>query len=144
MNEVLNMKVTIKKDSFRYLTVNEYEHAKQIVRDMKDDGMTAREYAESAAAAILNSESYRAQADGCREILKADATICRDNATEWDRFGEGCGDLNVWVEAVAETFDGFLKFACLLSDIWNLDGSAEMANALARHAYIRYYTEKKN
>lgn len=139
------MKVTIKKESLDILTVNEHEHAKQIVRDMREDEMPLNDYAEFAANAILGSGKYgksKEYRDVLREILKASACITRAGATDYNRFGEGCGFLNVWIEAVAETYDGFLKFGCLLSDIWNLDGSAETKNALVDHAYIRYYTEQ--
>jgi hypothetical protein len=131
------MKVTIKKESLDILTVNEHEHAKQIVRDMRDDEMPLNDYAEYAAHAILGSGRY-GKNDVLRGILKASASITRDIMTDYDRFGEGCGYLNVWIEAIAETYDGFVKFGCLLSDIWNLDGSAEMKSALCNHAYIQY------
>lgn len=134
------MKVTIKKEMLDILTVNEYEHAKQIVKDMRDDETLARGYAELAANAILSSGLY-GKDDCLVRVLSADASICRDGATDWDRFGEGCGYLNVWIEAVAESYDSFLKFGCLLSDIWNLDGSAETKAALVDHAYIRHYTD---
>lgn len=137
------MKVTITKDSLAYLTVNEYEHAKKIVRDMRDGGMAARDYAASAAAAILNSDAYKAFGDGCKEVLAASAEICRDNATEYGRYGDGAGHLDVWIKATVETFDGFLKFGCLLSKVWDLCGNTETANELARHAYIKYYTLNK-
>ena len=137
------MKVTIKKESLDILTVNEHERAKQIVRDMRDDEMSAKDYAGYAASAILCCGRY-GKYDFVREILKADASICRDSATDWDRFGEGCGYLNVWIDAIAETADGFLKFGCLLTDVWNLDSSDEMRNALADHAYIQYYTNAQS
>ena len=131
------MKVTITKESLNYLTVNEHEHAKQIVRDMKDDEFGASSYAEYAANAILGSGRY-GDHDVLRSILKASASITRDNATDYNRFGEDSGFLNVWVEAVAETYDGFVKFGCLLTDIWNLDGSLESKTTLCDHAYIQY------
>jgi hypothetical protein len=136
------MKVTINKEMLDILTVNEYEHAREMVKDMRDDETLARGYAEMAANAILSSGFY-GKYDSLVRILSADATICRDNETEWNRFGDGCGYLNVWISAIAETYDGFLKFGCLLSDIWDLDGSAETKTALVEHGYIRYYTEKE-
>lgn len=136
------MKVTITKESLGYLTVNDYAFAKKIVKDERDDEMSAKDYAELAAHAILSS-GYYGKNDSLVKILSADASICRDNATGYDRFGDGCGYLNVYVDATAETYDGFLKFGCLLSDIWDLDGSAETKTALVNHAYIRYYTEKE-
>lgn len=131
------MKVIIKKESLDILTVNEHEHAKQIVRDMRDDEMPLNDYAEYAANAIIGSGRF-GKRDVLRGILKASASIARDSSTEYDRFGEGCGFLNVWIEAIAETYDGFIKFGCLLSDIWDLDGSAESKSALCNHAYVRY------
>ena len=131
------MKVTIKKEYLDILTVNEYEHAKQIIRDMKEDEMPLTDYAEMAANAIIGSGRY-GKHDVLREILKASASITRDIATECGRFGDECGYLNVWIEATAETYDGFVKFGCLLSDIWDLDGSMETKTALCNHAFIRF------
>ena len=131
------MKVTITKESLNYLTVSEYAKAKEIVRDMKEDEMPLTDYAEFAANAILGSKRY-GEHDVLRSILKASAHITRDQATDYNRFGEDCGYLNVWIESVAETYDGFIKFGCLLSDIWNLDGSMESKTALCDHAYIQY------
>ena len=139
------MKVTIKKESLDYLTVNEYEHAKKIVKDEREDEMPIKDYAEMAARAILNSGCYATKKnDGVREVFKAEASITRDGSTDWDRFGEGCGRLNVWIEAVAETFDGFLKYGFLLSDVWDLDGSEQMNERLAHNSYVRYFTEKES
>lgn len=138
------MKVTITNESKNYLTVNEYEKAKALVKQMKDDDQSAAEAAEYAARAILRSTRYSQYADYFSGILAASAEICRDSSTPWDYHGDGFGFLNVWINATAETADGFLKFGCLLSDIYSLDGETETSDALVNHAYIRYFTEKKN
>ena len=137
------MKVAITKDSLNYLTVNEHEHAKQMVRDFRADDMTAKDYADSAARAILRSEKYKGCYDCVREVLTASAEICRDNSTDYDRFGDGTGQLDIWIRATVETLDGFLKFGCLLSKVWDLCGDTDSANELARHAYIQYFTLAK-
>ena len=138
------MKVTITKESRDYLTVNEYEKAKELVKQMRGDSTSAAEAAEYAARAILNTKRYSERSDFVKKILEAHAEVCRDYSIPWDYHGDGFGYLNVWIKATAETVDGFLKFGCLLSDIYALDGDDARNNALADHAYIRYYTEKKN
>ena len=136
------MKVAITKESGRWMTVDELPYAKQIVQDMKDDAWSAKEYAEMAARAFLNLGRYHDGNDSAREVLSASAEICRDNGIMLDHFGEGCGHLGVWINATVETFYGFLKFGCLLSDIWGL-GTDEGTQELVMHSYVRYYTEQK-
>ena len=131
------MKVNITKDSREWMTVNELDYAKQIVKDMKDDGFTATDWAKDAAEAILYEKS-----DYVKRIIDADAEICRDNRIAFEQFGAGCGRLGVWLNFTAETWDGFLKVGCLLSDVWML-GTDEARRALVNHSWIRYYTEQK-
>lgn len=133
------MKVNITKESGRWMTVDELPYAKQIVKDMKDDEMSAQEYAKMAADAILWGPEC---GDSVRRVIEADAEICRDNAIPYEQFGEGCGRLGVWLRFTAETFDGFLKVGCLLSDVWGL-GTDEARSDLMRHSYIRYYKEQE-
>ena len=133
------MKVTITKESGRWMTVDELPYAKQIVQDLKDDSFAAKDYAEMAADAIMWA---RYNHDSVRRVIEASAEICRDNRIEYNQFGDGCGHLGVWVNFTAETFHGFLKVGCLLSDVWAL-GTDEARAALIRHSYIRYYTEQE-
>lgn len=134
------MKVNITKESGRWMTVDELPYAKKIVQDMKDDAWSAKEYAEMAARAVLSAPRYND--DSVRDVLSASAEICRDNYIPYEQFGEGCGRLGVWIVATVETWDGFLKIHCLLSDIWML-GTNEARDALINHSWIRYYTEQK-
>lgn len=136
------MKVAITKESRKWMTVEELDYAKKIVRDMKDDDGTAGWYADLAADAILNSGKYRDKGDSVKRIIEADAEICRDNAIPYEQFGEGCGRLGVWLNFTAETYDGFLKVGCLLSDIWML-GDADARDTMVGHSYIRYFTEQE-
>ena len=134
------MKVTITKESGRWMTVDELPFAKKIVQDMKEDEWSAKEYAEMAADAILQYSKYDKL--GIRkDVLTASAEICRDNGIEYEQFGEGCGRLGVWIEATVETYHGFLKFGCLLSDIWGL-GTDEARWELLKHSYVRSFTEQ--
>jgi hypothetical protein len=133
------MKVTITKESGSWMTVDELPYAKQIVKDMKDDEMSAQEYAKMAADAILWGPEC---GDSVKRVIEADAEITRDNAIPYEQFGEGCGRLGVWSRFTAETFDGFLKVGCLLADVWML-GTEEARQSLKNHSWIRYYTEQK-
>lgn len=138
------MKVVITEQSKYYLTVNEYEKAKELVKQLKGDGFTAAEVAEYGARAILDSAKYRDESDGVAKVLDASAEICRDSSTPWDYHGDGCGFLNVWINATVETWNGFIKFGCLYSDAVSVDGSDESKNAVANHSYVRYFKEKKS
>ena len=133
------MKVNITKESRKWMTVEELPYAKQIVKDMKDDDFSVADYAKMAADAIIWG---RYNHDYVNRIMEADAEICRDNGIAYEQFGEGCGRLGVWLRFTAETFDGFLKVGCLLSDVWAL-GTDEARETLIGHSYIRYYTEQK-
>lgn len=134
------MKVTITKESGRWMTVNELPYAKQIVQDMKDDAWSAKDYAKMAADAVLSAPRYNN--DSVREVLSASAEITRDSGIAFEQFGEGCGLLGVWIKATVETWKGFLKISFLLSDAWML-GTDEARDALISHSWIRYYTEQE-
>ena len=100
------------------------------------------EIAKDAASGILNSGRY-GDYDRPEKVLEASAEIVRDCHTPMDWLGDGCGWLNICIQATVETVDGFLKFDVLLSDVWSLDGSTESKAALVDHGYIRYFTEQK-
>lgn len=136
------MKVNITKESRKWMTVEELDYAKKIVKDMKDDGFTPMEYAKMAADSVLWHKRFGEHSDSVRRVLEASAEICRDYKIPVEQFGEGCGYLGVWIDATVETWSGFMKIGCLLSDIWAL-GTDEAARDLIDHSWIRYYAEQK-
>lgn len=131
------MKVTFGKDYKRFLTVEEYEKAKQIIADMKEDSSSPAEYAEYAVNAIGAAYGI----GSCEKVLSCSAEIagnCRIN----NYYLSDSGKLDIWLSGIAETWLGFVKFGAYLSDIWTLDGenSADIARC---YMYKRVYKEEK-
>ena len=127
------MKVTFRKDYKKYLTVSEYETAKQIISEMKDDESTPAEYAEYAVNAIGGAYNI----GYCVKVYSCSAEIagnCRAN----NFYNDDSGTLDIWLSGVAECSDGFVKFGAYLTDVWSLDG--ENSGDMARnHMYKVIY-----
>jgi hypothetical protein len=125
------MNVTMSKESKRIITLEEAHIARAIISGMKEDESTVAEYAKYAVNAACKGL--------CHEVFKASAEIaknCRIN----DLYFEGSKNLDVWIEATAQTSDEFCVIGAYLSDIWSLDGdnSAQIAKD---HMYVRIFTE---
>lgn len=127
------MKVTLAKDYRKFYTLNELDIAKEIISCAKEDGATVKDYAE-----IAIREALRGKGDYIEEVLKATAQTA-NNCRVWDRFFDGSESMDIYIEATAETSYGFIKIGTYLSDIWEIDGSANIQERM----YIKYYTEDK-
>lgn len=127
------MKVTFSAEYKRLFTLEEYHIAKQIVKDMKNDESTAEEYARSAVNAI-----GRAYDIGSCSVVYSCSAVVSKNSRVYDYYSDGSGALDIWLEGVARTDEGFLDFGAYLSDIWSL--SDENAAEIARyHMYSSIY-----
>lgn len=127
------MKVTLAKDYRKLYTLDDLDIAKELISCAKEDASTAKEY-----AAFAVKEALRGKDDFLEEVLKATAETCKNNNV-WDRYFEGSGNMDIYIEATAETSRGFIKVSAYLSDIWEIDGAADIQSRM----YIRYYTEAK-
>lgn len=124
------MKVRLPKDYKSIFTLAELEQAKLVIASCKEDSMTAKEWAEYAVNMALKGKGC------CVEVLKADAKIAR-NCRIWNSYGsadETTGRIDVWIDATAETSDGFIKVGAYLSDIWQT-GETDYRE----HMYIQRY-----
>lgn len=135
------MKVKITEQSKKIVTMEEAGAAKQIVRDMKEDESTAADYIGMAARCWIRNAQVAEQHDSVRRVLEATAEICK-NSRVYEQFGEGSGNLDVWIEGVAETWYGFLRIGCNLTDVWQI-GPDDWNREFPAHVYARYYVEKK-
>lgn len=74
-------------------------------------------------------------------MFKATATIAK-NCRASNAFTDNSHDFDVWIEATAQTRDGFCIIGACLTDIWNLcgDNDAEIAK---NHMYVRLFSEAK-
>lgn len=121
------MKVKLEKEYRSRYTLDELDMARKVIASEKDDGSTAREWAEYAVNEALRNE------DGCLlEVIKAEAETAK-NCRVFNAYGDGTGEMDVWVSFLAETTEGFIKGGAYLSDIWQTGGME-----YKQHMYIRW------
>lgn len=123
------MKVNLEKEYRRWYTLEELEQAKTIIAAEKEDEETAKGW-----AAYAVNEALKGTGEVSRdEILKAEAHTAR-NCRAWNLYGEGTGNMDVWINIVARTSEGFIECGAYLSDIWQ-SGAVEYK----QHMYIQRY-----
>lgn len=59
-----------------------------------------------------------------------------DTTPAWDAYGEDTHQMDIWVEAVAKTFDGYLELGAYLTDINGIAPNTDFTE----HMYARYFT----
>lgn len=124
------MKVALQKDYRSFYTLDDMDIAKRIIAEEKEDEETATGWAEYAVNEYLrDSDEY------LREIIKADARTAR-NGRIWDAYFDGSGSMDVWIECLAKTSEGYIELGAYLSDIW-LTGSTPYKNKM----YVEHYTK---
>ena len=124
------MKVSISKESRRFISLAEAPIAQRIVKDLKEDESSAAEYATLAINAACEGH--------CVKVFEAKAVIAK-NCRAYGAYFDDSGNLDVWVEATAQTSYGFCIIGAYLSDIWNLDGDNN--DEMAGRMYIRQFKE---
>ena len=106
------MKVTLDKNYRELYTLSDLERAKEVIKFMKEDTSTVKEYAEYAIREALKDTDVF---DG--EIITAEAHTA-GNRRVWDAYGEGTASMDVWITALARTSEGFIECGAYLTDIW--------------------------
>lgn len=123
------MKVTLPDNYKMWMTVDDVERARCIIKAEREDCETAKGWAEYAVReALKGSDEY------LRNVLDASAEIAA-NSRVWDAW-EGGGKFDVLIEATARTTDGFIIVGAFLSDIWQSG-----AVPYKEHMYIRRFKE---
>jgi len=126
------MKVTLEKDYKRIYTIEEYESAKRVIAwEKENDEETAKGWAEYAVREALKDEI-----ESLTEVIKAEARTAK-NGRIWDAYGEGSGMMDVLIEFVAKTSEGYMDGCAYLSDIWQTG-----ADDYREHMYIRRFVER--
>ena len=124
------MKVSITEESKKYLTVEEYEIAKRIVKEFKAaDSEELQDYARQAARIVDGS---------VHEIFKATASIARNNRA-YNALATDTGLLDIWFDITASTSNGFVIIGAYLSDLWQATGDNN--EELASRMYVRKFAE---
>ncbi|MBR5678686.1 MAG: hypothetical protein IKX20_11210 [Paludibacteraceae bacterium] len=124
------MKVTLPKNYKEYYTIYQVEQMKAVIAAEKDDEETIKGWAEYAVNEALKDDPHYIV-----EVYKATAETCLNNKV-WNAYGEDTGIVDVWIEAVAETSEGFVKVGAYLSDIWQ-SGAVDYRNRLYVEKYSR-------
>lgn len=124
------MKVVLEDRYKEFYTVLDLERAKEVIRQEKEDLETAKGWAEYAV-----HEALKGSDDYLLEVLKASAHTAR-NLRVWDAYSVGSADMDVWIDALAETRWGFVRVGAYLSDIWQTG-----AISYKEHMYIKRYKE---
>lgn len=131
------MKVTFQKDYKKLLTIAEYENAKQIISDMKEDETTAADYAEYAVNAIGSAYGI----GGCEKVLSCSAEIA-GNYRANNNYNKDSGTLDIWITGIAKTWGGFCEFGAYLTDIWSL--TSDNSENLAKYNMFKVIYKKKS
>ena len=123
------MKIRMTEDSKRTVTVSEMAAVRKIMYDLKEDNYL-KQYASMAAR--VASGKY-----DTFEILKVEAEIAK-NCRIWNAYGEGTGQLDVWVSVYAyNSYHGFYDFGAYLTDIWAISG--DNVEEIRGHMYIKSF-----
>lgn len=124
------MKVAMMKEWKRYFTVIESENAKEIIRQCKEDEISVADYAMMAARVAMGACTP--------EILKCSAEVVKNSNTEYDRWFEGSGHLDVYIKFYAfDLYKGFYSCGICLSHIWDITG--DNTDDIKNMMYIRKY-----
>jgi len=123
------MKVTMEKDYKRLYTLEDIDRAKAVMAYEKEDEETAAGWAGYAIREALKGTGAYDRDD----ILMASAHTAK-NCRAWDAYGDGTGDMDIWIEAVARTSEGFVEVGAYLSDIWQTG-----ATDYRQHMFIQRY-----
>lgn len=123
------MKVSLEPKYRTIYTLDYLDKAKRVIEIAKEDESTPKEQAVYAI-----EEALKGKHDYCVEILKANAYTAR-NCRVWDAFEEDTADMDIWIEATAETAEGFIVVGAYQTDIWRTGAEDYKDNM-----YIRYYT----
>jgi len=127
------MKVKIRKEDRRFLKDHIAEHMVDIMA--QEDSSKPSEVAEMAIREILKGTDDSISRDS---ILSAKARVAL-NCRIQDLYFEGSEDYDVWIDATAQTAEGFIVVGAYLSDIWQIGALEE--GELRRRAWVQYFRE---
>lgn len=132
------MKVTLEKDYRRFYTLEDMDHAKEVIKCEKDDESTVKSWAVYAANEALKHYTGGKPYDYFDEsgILQASARTAK-NRRVWNLYGE-TGNMDVWIDFTAWSGTRFIVGGAYLSDIFN-SGPIDYG----QHMYYRVFEETK-
>lgn len=117
------MKVTMPNYWKTTFTVYEAEQARKVIKAMRDDELTAKQYAQVMARAFLRDDAWEVV-----EVLKASAEVVKSPTIEWDSICADSGYMDVRITATFELITGFLVLCGDITDIWKADGETDISS----------------
>lgn len=129
------MKVTLEKNFKSFYTIEDLEIAKSVIKSMKEDTSTVKDYFKMAVAEYLRKkEGY------CKEVISAEATTAQ-NRRAWNAYG---GDIesqhmDIWISGLAKVGynDGYIELGAYLTDIWQIDGETDVAENFLATMFVK-------
>lgn len=125
------MKVSISKRTKDCIYASQLDAAKIVSMSCKDDAFSAMQYAEIAASLLLDDNSVK--------IFRAEAYVMPNNRI-YDQFGspnDETGNLDVWIDFSAKSWNTFIEGGAYLTDIWGL--CSDNREETKRHMFcVRY------
>ena len=137
------MKVNLRKNYRRELTLEQFDMAKQIIAQMKDDEFKPEQYAKVAL------DHYFAKCETVRyyleEVVTASAWV-EQNHDGYYQYSTETADMDVKIKALAKVtmgendrlVDGFVEIECYLSTIWSIGDSEDFRRKMYLKRYVEY------
>lgn len=133
------MKVEFTDEMKRHICIADAPNVRRLIRKMdNEDTDTAADYALSAANLVVIMK----HSGGNAEIIQANAKISL-NCRIKDRYFEGSGNLDVWIEFTAQYWNAFCVGGAYLSDIWDISGDDEKNADIYRNMFVRWFKEER-
>ena len=127
------MKVTLEKNYRRLYTLDDLDRAKAVIAAEKDDDSKPSDWLAYAVREALKGATGD-RYDSLDEVINAEAHTAK-NCRSWNAYGDDTEDMDIWIEGLAKTYDGYIVVGAYLSDIWG-SGDADYQD----HIYAQYYT----
>lgn len=127
------MKVTLEKNYKSFYTIEDLEIAKSVIKNMKEDTFSAKEYLKMAVGDYLRNEKGY-----CEEVISAEA-ITSLNGRAWNAYS---GDIesqhmDIWISGLAKIGykESYIEIGAYLTDIWSISDIESRAD----HYFIRRF-----
>lgn len=133
------MKVEFTDEMKRHICIADAPKVKRLIREMdNEDTDTAADYALSAANLVA-----RMRHSGMNpKIIRANAEISL-NARINDRYFDGSGRLDIWINFVAQYYDSFCVGGAYLSDIWEICSNDATDAEIYKRMFVRWFKEER-
>ncbi len=132
------MKVEFTDEMKRHIYIADEPKVKRLIREMCNDEEEAGYYALSATNLVARMKHSGQNP----EILRANAEISL-NARINDRYFEGSGKLDIWINFTVQYCDAFCIGGAYLSDIWEICINDTTDAEIYKRMFVRWFKEER-